>query len=108
MAAALQQASGNAVGGQTSQGQAVVAVQGSQVVTQGQPSHLTQGQHRSPGVGEPSYERHSGCHSSTTRRRSKPRYHCALRSALIFAVVSCSTCMGGAATLVHVVLQMRM
>jgi hypothetical protein len=49
----LQQASGNAVNGQTSQSQAAAVVQGSQVVIQGQPS---QGQHPSPGVEEPSYE----------------------------------------------------
>jgi len=53
MAAALQQVSGNAVDSQTSQSQAAAMVQGSQVVTQGQPS---QGQHPSLGVEEPSYE----------------------------------------------------
>ncbi|OAX31748.1 WD40 repeat-like protein [Rhizopogon vinicolor AM-OR11-026] len=56
MAAALPQASGNAVDGQTSQDQAAAGVRGSHVVSQGQPSQLTQGQHLSPGVEDPSYE----------------------------------------------------
>ncbi|OJA14073.1 hypothetical protein AZE42_10506, partial [Rhizopogon vesiculosus] len=55
MAAALKQASGNAVDSQTSQGQAAAVVQGSQVVTQGQPSQLTPGHNSSLGVEDPSY-----------------------------------------------------
>ncbi|OAX31409.1 hypothetical protein K503DRAFT_787843, partial [Rhizopogon vinicolor AM-OR11-026] len=55
MVAALQQASGSAVDGQTLQGQAAAVVQGSQVVTQRQPSQLTPGQKISPGIEEPSY-----------------------------------------------------
>ncbi|OAX35141.1 WD40 repeat-like protein [Rhizopogon vinicolor AM-OR11-026] len=55
MAAALQQASDNAVDSQTLQGQAAAVTQGSQVVTQGQPSRLTPGQNFSPGIEEPSY-----------------------------------------------------
>ncbi|OAX34081.1 hypothetical protein K503DRAFT_803881, partial [Rhizopogon vinicolor AM-OR11-026] len=48
MAAALPQASGNAVDGQMSQSQAAAGVQGSHIVTQGQ--------HPSPGIEDPSYE----------------------------------------------------
>ncbi|OAX32409.1 hypothetical protein K503DRAFT_787219, partial [Rhizopogon vinicolor AM-OR11-026] len=53
MAAALQQASGNAVDGPTSQGQAAVGVQGSQVATQGPPTQIAQGQHSTADAGEP-------------------------------------------------------
>ncbi|OJA08636.1 hypothetical protein AZE42_06960 [Rhizopogon vesiculosus] len=53
MAATLQQASGNAVNGQTSQGQAVAEVQGSQVATQGPPTQIAQGQHSTADSGEP-------------------------------------------------------
>jgi len=53
MAAALQQVNGNAVDGQTSQGQAVVGVQGSQVATQGPLTQIAQGQHSTADTGEP-------------------------------------------------------
>ncbi|OAX37399.1 hypothetical protein K503DRAFT_866892 [Rhizopogon vinicolor AM-OR11-026] len=53
MAAALQQASGNTVDGQTSQGQAAAGVQESQVATQGPTSQIAQGQHPAADTGEP-------------------------------------------------------
>ncbi|OAX39341.1 hypothetical protein K503DRAFT_94555 [Rhizopogon vinicolor AM-OR11-026] len=55
MAAALQQACGNAVDSQTSRGQAAAVAPGSQVVIQGQPSQLTPRHNSSPGIEEPSY-----------------------------------------------------
>ncbi|KAJ8586300.1 hypothetical protein M405DRAFT_823579 [Rhizopogon salebrosus TDB-379] len=60
MAAAMQQAGGNAGDGSTLQGQAIAGAQGSQVHTTGQPSHATQLQSSATDAGEPSsYE--MGC-----------------------------------------------
>jgi hypothetical protein len=52
MAAAMQQAGGNAGDSSTSQGQAVAGAQDSHVHTMGQPSHATQ--NSSTDAGEPS------------------------------------------------------
>jgi hypothetical protein len=60
MAAAMEQAGGNAGDGSTSQGQAMAGAQGSQVHTTGQTSHATQLQSSATDAGKPSsYE--MGC-----------------------------------------------
>jgi hypothetical protein len=75
MAAAMQKVDGNTGDSSTSQGQAVVGAQGSQVHTTGQPSHDTQLQNSSPDaelresplyvIGCCGFRFHFGCHRST-------------------------------------------